>query len=177
MITTTCSTPRLDRRGRNTQSVVRAATLGLHVELYRETAARAGHDPMRLPVSINSHGFIADTAQRAVEVAFPAHAEVMSRIGRERGWPPVTRAQFKAERSPRGALFIGTPQEVIDKVLWEYELFRHDRFLLQLSVGTLPHDQVMRAIELLGTEVAPVVRRETAQRAEGSPTTDTVAPA
>jgi probable LLM family oxidoreductase len=180
--------------GGTPQSVVRAATLGLpmalaiiggaperfvpYVELYRETAQRAGHDPARLPVSINSHGFIAETSQRAAEVAFPAHAEVMSRIGRERGWPPVTRAQFDAERSLRGALFIGSPQEVIDKTLREYELFRHDRFLLQLSVGTLPHDQVMRAIELLGTAVAPVVRRETAQRAVTAPTTTgTVAPA
>jgi probable LLM family oxidoreductase len=166
--------------GGTPQSVVRSAASGLpmalaiiggqperfvpYIELYRDAARRAGHDPTRLPVSINSHGFIADSSQAAADQAFPAHAEVMSRIGRERGWPPVTRATFDAERGSRGALFIGSPQEVIDKILWQHSLFGHDRFLLQLSVGTLPHAGVMRAIELLGTQVAPVVRSETAQR-------------
>ena len=111
--------------------------------------------------SINSHGYITDESRAAAEESFPSYAEVMSRIGRERGWPPLTRSRFEAERSPRGALLIGNPQEAIDKILWEYELFHHDRFLIQLSVGTLPHHKVMRAIELLGTEVAPVVKRET----------------
>jgi alkanesulfonate monooxygenase SsuD/methylene tetrahydromethanopterin reductase-like flavin-dependent oxidoreductase (luciferase family) len=86
----------------------------------------------------------------------------MGRIGQERGWPAPTRSQFDAERSPRGALLVGSPQEVIDKILYEHELFRNQRFLIQLTVGTMPHPKVMRAIELLGTEVAPVVRRETA---------------
>ena len=159
-------------------SVIRAATLGLPialaiigghparfrplVDLYRETAARAGHDPAKLPVSINSHGFLADTAKEAAEVAFPPYAATMTRIGRERGWPPVSRAHFDAEAELHGAMFMGTPQQVIDKILYQYELFRHQRFLLQLTVGPMPHDKVMRAIELLGTEVAPVVRKETA---------------
>lgn len=161
--------------GGTPQSVVRAATLGLPmalaiiggmperfvplVELYRETAARAGHDPSRARVGINSHGFVADTSAQAAELAWPPYEDVMGRIGRERGWPPASRQRFEAERGPRGALLVGSPQEVIDKILFEHELFRHDRFLLQLSVGTMPHRDMLRAIELLGTQVAPVVRR------------------
>jgi alkanesulfonate monooxygenase SsuD/methylene tetrahydromethanopterin reductase-like flavin-dependent oxidoreductase (luciferase family) len=130
------------------------------VELYREAAARAGHDPAELPISINSHGFLAADEATAADVAFPPFAEVMTRIGRERGWPPTTRQRFEAERGPRGALLVGSPQQVIDKMLYEYELFRHQRFLVQLTVGPMPHAEVMRAIEILGTDVAPVVRRE-----------------
>jgi probable LLM family oxidoreductase len=160
--------------GGTPQSVIRAATLGLpmalaiiggmperfvaHVELYRETARRAGHDPASLGLSINSHGFIADTTRDAMEAALPPYLDVMGRIGRERGWAPPSRAHFDAECGPRGALLVGSPQEVIDKILFEYELFGNDRFLLQLTVGTMPHDKVMRAIELLGTVVAPAVR-------------------
>jgi probable LLM family oxidoreductase len=161
--------------GGNPPSVVRAATLGLPmalaiiggaperfkpmVDLYRETGARAGHDAEKLRVSINSHGFIADDAAHAAAVAFPPYLETMGRIGRERGWPPPTRRQFDAEAELRGALFLGSPQQVIDKILFQHELFRHDRFLLQLTVGPMPHADVMRAIELLGTEVAPAVRK------------------
>jgi len=167
--------------GGTPQSVVRAGTLGLPmalaiiggtperfvplVNLYRESAERAGHDPAKLPVSINSHAFVADTSQQAADDVFPAYAEVMTRIGRERGWPPTTREQFEALRSPRGALAIGSPQEVIDKILRQHELFRHDRFLAQLTVGPISHAKVMHAIELFGTKVAPVVRRETAPAA------------
>jgi alkanesulfonate monooxygenase SsuD/methylene tetrahydromethanopterin reductase-like flavin-dependent oxidoreductase (luciferase family) len=82
----------------------------------------------------------------------------MTRIGRERGWPPTTRRQFDASRSRRGALLVGDPQEVIDKILYEHELFAHDRFLAQFTVGSIAHDKVMRSIELLGTKVAPAVR-------------------
>ena len=83
----------------------------------------------------------------------------MGRIGRERGWSPPTRAKFEAERSPHGALLVGDPQEVIDKILWEHELFAHQRFLMQMSVGTMPHDRIMHSIELLGDVVAPAVRK------------------
>jgi probable LLM family oxidoreductase len=165
--------------GGTPRSVVRAATLGLPmalaiiggaperfkpvVDLYRDVASRAGHDPAALPVSINSHGFLADDATEAAEIAFPPFAETMTRIGRERGWPPATRRQFDAESRLHGALFLGGPQQVIDKILYQHQLFRHQRFLIQLTVGPMPHDRIMRAIELLGTEVAPVVRRETAE--------------
>ncbi len=88
----------------------------------------------------------------------------MDRIGRERGWPPMSRAAFDASRTLRGANFVGSPQEVIEKILFQHEIFGHQRFLVQFTVGTLPHDKVMHSIELLGTEVAPVVRREIGRR-------------
>jgi probable LLM family oxidoreductase len=160
--------------GGTPQSVARAGTLGLPlalaiiggqperfvplVQLYRESARRAGHDASALPVGINSHGFLAASSREAADAAFPPYLDVMGRIGRERGWPPPTRQRFDAERSPRGALLVGSPQEVAEKILFEHELFDNSRFLLQLTVGTMPHAAVMRAIELLGTEVAPAVR-------------------
>lgn len=170
--------------GGTPQSVMRAATLGLplalaiiggapsHFEpvvaLYRDRARQAGHDPATTPVGINSHAFLADTSQAAANAFYPSYAEVMSRIGRERGWPPVTRGQFEAGRSPQGALFVGSPQQVIDKILAQHAGFGHQRFLAQMSVGTMPHEAMLRSIELFGTEVAPVVRREVAARATGT---------
>jgi probable LLM family oxidoreductase len=166
--------------GGTPQSVARAGLLGLPlavaiiggaperfaplVDLYRDAARRAGRDPAALPVGINSHGFVAPTSQEAADRYFPAYAAMMTRIGRERGWPGMTRAQFDALREPRGALVVGSPQEVIEKILFQHEVFGHQRFLAQLSVGDLPHRDVLRAIELLGTEVAPAVREEVARR-------------
>ena len=121
-----------------------------------------GHEPP--PLSINSHGFIADRSQDAADLAFPAFKAVMDQLGRERGWPPMTRAQFEASRSLRGADFVGSPQEVAEKILYQHEIFGHQRFLLQLTVGSLPHDKVLRAIELFGTQVAPVVRKAVARK-------------
>jgi probable LLM family oxidoreductase len=130
------------------------------VELYRATAEKAGHKNWQmLPVGISSHGFIAEDSQDAADTAFPAHHEAMSRIGKERGWPPTTRAQFDAGAGINGAYFVGSPQQVIDKILIQHEWFKHDRFGLQLSVGTLPHAKVMKAIELLGTVVKPAVSK------------------
>lgn len=162
--------------GGTQQSLVRGGTLGLPlalaiiggqperfaplVELYREAGRRAGHDPASLRVGINSHGYVAETSQRAADEAFAPTAMTMDRIGRERGWPPLTRAAFEASRSLRGASFVGSPEEVTEKILFQHEIFRHDRFLVQFSVGTMPHDRIMRSIELFGTRVAPVVRRE-----------------
>jgi alkanesulfonate monooxygenase SsuD/methylene tetrahydromethanopterin reductase-like flavin-dependent oxidoreductase (luciferase family) len=117
-----------------------------------------------LRVSINSHGYLADGAQQAVDEAFPSFAQVMNKIGRERGWPPMSRGQFDASCALRGANFVGSPDEVIEKILYQHELFGHQRLLLQISIGTMPHAQVMHAIELLGTKVAPVVRDEIARR-------------
>jgi probable LLM family oxidoreductase len=136
-------------------------------EIHREAAREAGHTPPAL--SINSHGYIADTSQQASDEAFPPFADTMNRIGRERGWPPMTRQQFEASRTLRGANFVGSPQEVIDKILFQHEIFGHQRFLVQFSVGTLPHAKLMRSIELFGTEVAPVVRREVELRTGPSP--------
>jgi probable LLM family oxidoreductase len=165
--------------GGTPESVFRAGSLGLPlmiaiiggqperfaplVELHREAAAAAGHPPPA--VGINSHTYVADTSQQAADDFFPHYGAMMNRIGRERGWSPLTRPQFDELSSPRGALIVGSPQAVIDKVLFEHELFGHQRFLAQISVGSLPHAQAMRAIELLGTVVAPAVRDEVARRA------------
>ncbi len=161
--------------GGTPQSVVRAATRGLPmalaiiggapdqfvplVDLYRQAGVGAGNAAAQLPVSINSHAYIADTAEQARDEFYPAYATMMNRIGRERGWSGMTRRQFDALCSPRGALLVGSPQEVIDKILYEHELFGHERFLAQVSVGPIEHSKVMHAIELLGREVAPVVRK------------------
>ena len=138
------------------------------VELYRRTADKSGHDSTSLPVGISSHGFIAENSQDALDIAYPAHHDAMSRIGRERGWPPTTRAQFEAGASPNGAYFMGSPQQVIDKILMQHEWFKHDRFGLQLSVGTLPHDKVMKAIELFGTVVKPAVNTALGAKVESN---------
>ena len=136
----------------------RPAQFGPAVEMYRDAWRRAGH-PGEPRVSINSHGFLADTADEAAGIAFGPYAETMNRIGRERGWAPWTRAQFDAERRLDGALVLGSPNEVIDKILHQHEIFRHDRFLLQLTVGPIEHAKVLHAIELYGTVVAPAVRK------------------
>jgi probable LLM family oxidoreductase len=125
-------------------------------EIHREAARRAGHEPQ--PLSINSHGFVADTTQAAADAAWPPFHHQMTKIGRERGWPPVQRQDFDAGRTLRGALFVGSPAEVTEKILFQHEIFGHERFLLQLSVGTMPHRDLLHAIELFGTEVAPAVR-------------------
>ena len=167
--------------GGTPKSVVRAALLGLPlavaiiggeparfaplVDLYREAAREGGHDPASLPVSINSHTYVAETSEQAADEFFPAYASMMTRIGRERGWPPMTREQYEQGRAPRGHLLIGSPQEVADKILAQHELFGHDRFLAQMSLGTLPHAHAMRSTELLGTEVVPLVRAELERRA------------
>jgi probable LLM family oxidoreductase len=165
--------------GGTPESAVRAGALGLPLalgiigglperfapfaEIHRRAAQEAGHEAPAL--GINSHGFVAETAERAVEVSYGPFATMMDRIGRERGWPPMTRESFEAARSLRGANFVGTPEEVVEKILFQHEIFGHQRFLLQLSVGTIPHRELMRAIELYGTDVAPVVRSELARRA------------
>ncbi|HEV7620361.1 MAG TPA: LLM class flavin-dependent oxidoreductase [Flavisolibacter sp.] len=166
--------------GGTPESVIRAAEYGLPMtlaiiggmparfapftKLYREVYQKAGHDIGHLQLCINSHTYIADTSQQAGDEFYPTYAEVMGRIGRERGWPGMNRQQFDASTSPQGALLIGSPQQVIDKILYEYELFGHTRFLAQMSIGALPHKQALRSIELLGTKVAPEVKRFTEQK-------------
>ena len=134
------------------------------VEFYRDAARRAGHDPSTLPVSINSHGFLADDGDEAADLVWPSFSVAMNRIGRERGWPPQSRANFDGERALRGAMVLGSPQDVIDKILFQHAIFGHQRFSIQLTVGPMDHDRVLRAIELLGTVVAPAVRAEVAAR-------------
>ena len=160
--------------GGTPRSAVRAGTLGLPmavaiigglperfaplIELHRDAATAAGHAAVP-PVSINSHGFVAETSQQAADDAFPPLATVMNRIARERGFAPMDRAGFEASRGLHGADFVGSPQEVVEKILFQHSIFGHDRFLLQIFGAGLPHAKVMRSIELLGTEVAPAVRR------------------
>ena len=164
--------------GGNPQSVVRAGALGLPLALaiiggeparfaplatlHRRAAEKYGHGP--LPVSINSHGFVADTAQAARESFYATYAEVMTQLGRERGWGPMTRDQFEGLAGLHGAVVVGDPEQVAEKILFQHELFGHQRFLMQSSLGAAPHREVLRSIELLGTEVAPMVRAELARR-------------
>ncbi|HZQ04688.1 MAG TPA: LLM class flavin-dependent oxidoreductase [Gaiellaceae bacterium] len=129
-------------------------------ELHRQAADAAGHG--RVALSINSHGYVADTTEAALDESYPYVAAMMDKIGRERGWPPHTRADYADAATLRGANFVGNPEQVVEKILYQHELFAHDRFLVQFSVGTMPHAKIMRSIELFGTEVAPAVRRELA---------------
>src|SRR5947208_4841318 len=168
--------------GGNPQSVVRAGALGLPLALaiiggeparfaplatlHRRAAEKYGHPG--LPVSVNSHGFVADTSQAATESFYATYAEVMTQLGRERGWGPMTREQFAGLAGLHGAVVVGSPEQVAEKILFQHELFGHQRFLMQSSLGAAPHREVLRSIELLGTEVAPVVRDEVARRAAAS---------
>src|SRR4030095_7805083 len=161
--------------GGTPESVLRAAKMGLpltiaiiggkpeqfvpYTKFYRDEFIKAGHDFSTLQLCINSHAYIADNSQQAADEFFPTYAYTMSKIGRERGWPPTTREQFEYMRSPVGSLLVGNSQEVIDKILYEHELFNNTRFMVQFSVGTLPHRQMMHAIELFGNVVAPAVRK------------------
>jgi alkanesulfonate monooxygenase SsuD/methylene tetrahydromethanopterin reductase-like flavin-dependent oxidoreductase (luciferase family) len=165
--------------GGNPESALRAGTLGLPMalaiiggqperfvpfaELHRKAADAAGHE--RPALSINSHGYVAETSQRAAEEFFPPYAAMMTAIGRERGWSPMLRQDFDALRTRRGAVVAGSPAEVVEKILFQHEHFGHDRFLMQTSVGDLAHEKVLRSIELLGTEVAPAVRAAVSRRA------------
>ena len=165
-------------------SVVRAASRGLPmiiaiiggmpeqfaplVDLYRRAAREQGHNPSHLPLAINSHGFIADSRKEAIDLTFPYMQAMMNKIGRERGWSPMRREQYEAAAELRGANFLGSPDDVIEKILFQHEIFGHQRFLVQLNAGSIAHDKVLKAIELLGTKVAPVVREEIARRVASS---------
>ncbi len=156
-------------------SVVRAGQLGLPVaigiigghparfapllELHRDTLARAGHTPQ--PAAVTLHGFVADTSQAAADIYYPGDAEVMNRVGGERGMAPTNRREFDMKIRDDGPYVVGSPQQVIDKILRLHAIFGHQRTLLQISIGSVGHADIMRAIELLGTEVAPAVRAAT----------------
>ncbi|TGP24377.1 MULTISPECIES: LLM class flavin-dependent oxidoreductase [unclassified Mesorhizobium] len=167
--------------GGTPQSAARAGMLGLPLalaiiggeparfaplfDIYREAARGAGNDRAALATSLNVHGFIAETTEKAADDFYAPQAEVMNRIGRERGWGPTSRAHFDHARGLGGALFVGSPEAVAEKIVAQHKIFVNDRFLLQMAIGTMPHAKTMKAIELYGTKVAPIVRRETAKAA------------
>ena len=128
-------------------------------QLYRETAKRVGRDPATLATSINVHGFVAETTELAAEQFYEPQAAVMNRIGRERGFSQMTRAHFNQAIGPNGAIFLGSPEVLAEKIIAHHRIFKNSRFLLQMAIGLVPHEQLMRAIELYGTKVAPLVRK------------------
>ena len=161
--------------GGTPQSVVRAGTRGLPValaiiggspdrfavlaDLHRRSLQGAGFDPADVPLAVHAHGHVAATTEEAAEQFYPSYAAAMTRIGRERGWGPMTRDQFDAMRSPEGSLVLGDPETVAAKILRWREILGISRFMLHVSVGTMDHDDVRSSIELLGKEVAPLVRQ------------------
>jgi probable LLM family oxidoreductase len=169
--------------GGTPQSVIRAGALGLPltiaiigcqperfaplVDLYRQALAASGHDPAEARVAINTHAFVGETLAAADSAFASSYLAMMNRIGRERGWPPSGRPEYEALRSPHGALAVGSPDEVAEKILFEHELFGNQRYVGQMSVGAVAHRDVLRSIELFGTKVAPLVRAEVARRSAG----------
>jgi len=161
--------------GGTPQSFLRAGQLGLPltvaiiggephrfrplIDMYRKAGAQAGHSPEQLTVAVHALGYVADTTEQAADEVWPAYQHTFSRIGRERGWPPTTRAAFDAQRGPTGAFFIGDPQTVAAKMRYVDEVLGGIQGVsLMLSGGLLSHAKMMRSIELLGTEVAPLVQ-------------------
>lgn len=162
--------------GGTPQSFVRAGMLGLPlmvaiiggethhfrplVDLYREAGKRAGHSPEQLKVGVHSLGYVAPATQEAMDDFYPGYAEGMTRIGKERGWPPMTRSRFEAQAGPRGALVVGGPEEVAEKILRHSEaLGGISRFTFQMDSAELPHEKLMQSIELIGTRVKPLVEK------------------
>jgi probable LLM family oxidoreductase len=130
------------------------------IDLYREAGRRAGHSAEKLSVGLHAIGFLGETTEQAADDFFPGYAHTFTEIGKERGWPPTTRAQFDAVRGPTGALLIGDAETVAKKMLYVNEaLGGLSRITFQMGVSTLPHQKMQRAIEILGTLVAPIIRR------------------
>lgn len=168
--------------GGTPQSMARAGFLGLPLiiailggqprrfaplfDIHKQAGEQAGHDPSQLKRAISVHGFLADTSEKAADIFFEPQKAVMDRLGRERGWGPQSRAQFDASMGPEGALFVGGPEALAKKIVAHQRIFGLDRFMIQFAVGLVPHDELMHAIELFGTKVAPMVREMVA---EGTP--------
>jgi len=165
--------------GGTPQSFARAGALGLPlmvaiiggeprrfrslIDLYREVGRRSGHSPDRLKVGVHALGYVAATTREAADDFFPGYARAVTDVGKERGWPPVTRADFDAQRGPQGALLIGDPDEVVEKVLrYDEVLGGISRMSFQMNAASLPHAKIMRAIDAIGTHVAPAVRERVA---------------
>jgi len=170
--------------GGTPESFVRAGTLGLPlmvaiiggepkrfrplIDLYREAGRRVGHSAEKLIVGLHAIGFLGDTTQQAAEDFYPGYAHTFTEIGKERGWPPATRAQFDALRGPTGALLIGDAETVAQKILYVNEVLGGlSRITFQMGVSTLPHQKMLRSIELLGTCVAPMIHKELAPATVG----------
>lgn len=165
--------------GGTPESVVRAGVLGLPlaigtiggtvpqfaplVRLYHQALEHAGQPTP--PIALTMHGFVADTSQAAGDIFFPGDAASFNTLGPERGMPRVSRADLEAKNGPTGTYAVGSPSQVAEKLLYQHEVLGHQRAMLQLAVGTVKHKDIMRAIELLGTEVAPIVRKGVANRA------------
>jgi probable LLM family oxidoreductase len=163
--------------GGTPESAMRAGTLGLpmalaiiggmpaqfvpFIQLYKDTARSNGFTPQ---LGINSHVYVADDSQQAGDEFYPTYSAMMNKIGLERGWQPMARAHFDASRSAKGALLVGSAQQVVDKILYEHELFGNTRFLAQMSLGTMDHKKIMHSIELFGTRVVPQVRKAIANQ-------------
>jgi probable LLM family oxidoreductase len=165
--------------GGTPSSFVRAGALGLPlmvaiiggefkrfrplIDLYREAGRRAGHSSAKLIVGLHAIGFLGDTTEKAADDFYPGYAHTFTQIGKERGWPPATRAQFDALRGPTGALLIGDSETVAQKIVYVNEILGGlSRITFQMGVSALPHQRMLRSIELLGTRVAPVIRKELA---------------
>ena len=163
--------------GGTPESFVRAGRLGLPlmvaiiggqpkrfrplIDLYREAGRRAGHSADKLVVGLHAIGFLGDTTEQAADDFYPGYAHTFTKIGKERGWPPTTRAQFDAVRGPTGALLIGDAETVAEKILRVNEVLGGlSRITFQMGVSALPHEMMLRSIELLGTQVVPLVRKE-----------------
>ncbi len=160
--------------GGNPRSIVRAGVRGLPValaiiggspirfsglaDLHRKSLKEAGFDPVKVPLAVHAHGYVSESEDQAVEEFYPAYAKAMTGLGAERGWGPMTRPQYDSMRSSQGSLVLGDPAQVAETILRWRDILGIERFMLHISVGTLPHEQVLRSIELLGTEVAPLVR-------------------
>ena len=142
------------------------------IDRYRWAGSRAGHSPEQLKVGVHSLGYVADSSTTAEDEFFPGYARSFTEIGRERGWPPMTRAHFDAQLGPTGALLVGDPETVAEKILRVNEsLGGISRLTFQMSVADLPHAKLMRAIELIGTRVAPLVRRALGSATPALPST------
>jgi probable LLM family oxidoreductase len=160
--------------GGTPQSFLRAGSLGMSlmiaviggethrfkplVDMYREAGRRAGHSPEKLKVGLHSLGYVAENSKQAVEDYFPGYAKTFTRIGRERGWPPVTLERFKAQNGPTGALMIGNPKEIAEKILRHSEaLGGISRFTFQMDNAELSHKQLLKSIELIGKTIKPII--------------------
>jgi probable LLM family oxidoreductase len=163
--------------GGTPQSFIRAGLLGLPlmvaiiggethrfkplIDLYREAGKRAGHLPDKLKVGIHSLGYVAQTTQEAADDFFPGYAHTMTEIGKERGWPEMTRMHFDAQRGPRGALLIGDPDEVVEKIVRHSKVLGGiSRITFMMNLSSLPHEKLMQATKLIGTRVAPTLRKD-----------------